>query len=173
MKLLKRSACLRAGRGGNVKPQTALGEGPESELSDRGSTPLISILQPTSGKSGAARNLPRTIRPNREVFLFSILPAAARILRKFTIGLDIHVEKCYIHSCAVRIRAVYACAVQSHSMVFREMREPDASGRRSMTKGSRRSQRCFGSGAAGGSEGVATESDLTDSEGKSPITRKG
>ena len=42
MKLLKRFGCLFPCRGGNVKSQTALGESPESELSDRGSTPLIS-----------------------------------------------------------------------------------------------------------------------------------
>ena len=56
MKLLMYSACLRAECGGNVKPQTALGEGLAGELSDRGSTPLISttitLYEPLHGLPG-------------------------------------------------------------------------------------------------------------------------
>ena len=56
MKLLKPTACLPAVGGGNVKGQTMMEDAVAEGLSDRGSTPLRSTLEPDLKSLGSRIN---------------------------------------------------------------------------------------------------------------------
>ncbi len=128
---------------------------------------------PSPGAGHMARNLPRNGSFRRGRFSFA---ESFRLPETFSENLQLVLTSSLRSAIFLPVPCAYApCTpvLYNHSAVFREMRERIGF-KPSLEPGrSRKSNQCFGGGATGGSEGVATESDLTGSEGQLPMTRKG